>query len=439
MNKSRSYKNQNFRAQAIMEFTLALPILLLLVYGVLETGRLLFIYSSTITAAREAARYGSATGDSPNGMPYYNDCDGITAAAQKTGFINTFESINISYDKGLDSTGNPVSPIANCGSLTPVNGDRVVVEVTTQWEPIVPLVPLKAFTIKSQSERTIFASISVNVGGENNAGGENPGGQDNGILELTVNPSSTTYNTAYKPSTGEGAVDLTFTLTNANNATAGLTKPFTITTTINGTAATTTCASAPASLSIGASHTCSEKYTYQITQSDMDVGSFTSSSVATASTATSGAEIITFTGIREAKLLLSFDPSPELAGNQIAYTYKLTNTGNVTLSNPIVNLIGPTVTDIVNCTGSNSLLPGNSVDCTSLYTTKQADITAGTVVNNATATATPPTGLPAPVTAASAAVVTRPVSLSVTTNSPEPLYAGNNIYVHTTKQNSFAN
>ena len=51
------------KAQAMVEFALVLPILLMLLYGILEAGRLLFIYSTIVTASRQAVRYGSATGE----------------------------------------------------------------------------------------------------------------------------------------------------------------------------------------------------------------------------------------------------------------------------------------------------------------------------------------------------------------------------------------
>ena len=44
-----TYKSRNYlgyRAQAIVEFAIALPILLVLLVGILEVGRMLFIYSS---------------------------------------------------------------------------------------------------------------------------------------------------------------------------------------------------------------------------------------------------------------------------------------------------------------------------------------------------------------------------------------------------------
>ena len=48
-------------AQAMVEFAIALPVLLLLLYGILEAGRLLFLYSTVVTASRYAVCYGSAT------------------------------------------------------------------------------------------------------------------------------------------------------------------------------------------------------------------------------------------------------------------------------------------------------------------------------------------------------------------------------------------
>src|SRR5512143_4259638 len=94
---SRAHKNNRPKspAQAMVEFALALPILLLVVYGLIETGRLLFMYASVVTAARQAARYGSATGDIGTGTRYYNDCNGIEAAARKLEFIQRFSSITI--------------------------------------------------------------------------------------------------------------------------------------------------------------------------------------------------------------------------------------------------------------------------------------------------------------------------------------------------------
>src|ERR687898_3659473 len=88
-------------AQAMVEFAIALPILLLLLYGILEAGRLLFIYSTIVTASRQAVRYGSATGQGLDytaqggpdntGIPRYQDCFGFRLAAQRVDFLNAIE------------------------------------------------------------------------------------------------------------------------------------------------------------------------------------------------------------------------------------------------------------------------------------------------------------------------------------------------------------
>jgi uncharacterized repeat protein (TIGR01451 family) len=73
------------------------------------------------------------------------------------------------------------------------------------------------------------------------------------------------------------------------------------------------------------------------------------------------------------------------AGDAIAYTYLLTNSGNVALDGPF------TVADdkaTVTCPSTPTLAVGASITCTALYTITAADVTAGSVTNVATASAT---------------------------------------------------
>ncbi len=172
-------------AQAMVEFALALPILLMVVYGMLEAGRLLFIYASVISAARNAVRYASADGTSPNGMPYYQDCAGITAAANNLAIISPLSQIYITYDAGLSYQygnpqpiiGPPAIPLgptdsyAQCSSVgtwpTFQSGYRVNVQVQANYSPIIAignLIPsFQPITITSQSSRTLLLSIPINV------------------------------------------------------------------------------------------------------------------------------------------------------------------------------------------------------------------------------------------------------------------------------------
>src|SRR5574338_843270 len=92
------------RAQAMVEFAIVLPLLLLLLYGLLEVGRLLFIYSTVVTASRQAARYGATTGGGTGRVARYQDCAGIRLAANKVDFLNAFNhngaDVVIRYDSG---------------------------------------------------------------------------------------------------------------------------------------------------------------------------------------------------------------------------------------------------------------------------------------------------------------------------------------------------
>ena len=169
------------RAQAMVEFSLVLPILLLLIYGLLEVGRLIFIYSSVVSAARQAVRYGATTGilpgqieTDPNALRRYNDCAGMRESARRMGFIEAIADTDIEV---WNDKGEGVSQVSYCTpgsatdtSFTPSTGNisRIRVEVKSQYSPIVPLVPLGSFEISSVSARTVLVSVPIVV----DAGGQ---------------------------------------------------------------------------------------------------------------------------------------------------------------------------------------------------------------------------------------------------------------------------
>jgi hypothetical protein len=146
------------KAQGMVEFALVLPMLLLVMFAVIEFGRLLFIWSAVFTASREAARYGAAAGSPGNYDPYYRDCAGMAAAARRISNLAGLSTITISYDHGV---GNP---IGSCPSNIPdviSLGDRVQVSVSTTYQPILPLVRIPPIPISSNASRTILKDISI--------------------------------------------------------------------------------------------------------------------------------------------------------------------------------------------------------------------------------------------------------------------------------------
>ena len=163
-------KSTKSKAQAMVEFAIVLPLLLLILYGILETGRFLFIYSSVVTASRQAARYGTATGQGiTTTLPRYQDCDGIRTAASNAAYINTLDDseIEIFYDNGPNS-----SPISYCDGINSPptsstfsdNKHRIKVTVTEQFEPIVPnIVPFLSQPISATSARTVILSVAIVV------------------------------------------------------------------------------------------------------------------------------------------------------------------------------------------------------------------------------------------------------------------------------------
>jgi len=161
-------KKYGFKAQAIVEFAIALPILLALVIGIFEVARVIFIYSSVTNASRNASRYASAVGYEDTGTYHkFIYCDGIKSIAQKSAYLmNPSDlTITISYDEG-PGTGS----LGNCtktggddttmGSLIEY-GDRVTVKVVANYKPMLKLIPISSRNITSTSSRTILGIVSL--------------------------------------------------------------------------------------------------------------------------------------------------------------------------------------------------------------------------------------------------------------------------------------
>jgi Flp pilus assembly protein TadG len=145
---------------AAVEFALVLPVLLLLLFGIIEFGRLMTTYSTVRSAGREAARYGSAVGQSSNGVPRYADCTGIRAAAKDVAVLPGLSDgdIDVAYDGGPGTNEGLTCPVG--GTVDPnavVSGSRIVVTVSTTFDAATPLVGalLDGKTVTSTTRRTI--------------------------------------------------------------------------------------------------------------------------------------------------------------------------------------------------------------------------------------------------------------------------------------------
>ena len=140
---------------------------------------------------------------------------------------------------------------------------------------------------------------------------------------------------------------------------------------------------------------------YTTTQSDVDAGSLSNTATASVQSPVgnfSAQSSVTLPAVRVPQLSLTKSASIEsysAAGTPVTYTFVITNTGSVTLSNVAVSDPMPGLSS-VSCPGGGSvvasLAPGASATCTATYTTTAADVSAGSITNVATATGTAPNG-----------------------------------------------
>ena len=181
----------------------------------------------------------------------------------------------------------------------------------------------------------------------------------------TVNYTYLVKNTGNVTVTGIALVD--------DNVGGGVTCPFT-------------------SLAPGASMTCTASHVFS--QAELDAGgSPAAGSDVLANTVTASSNeaadvsdnlVIPIEQTPELTLVKSASPvSYDHVGQVITYTYKVTNTGNVTLNGPF-SVADNKVT--VTCPPTSSLAPGDSITCTSTHAVTQADLDAGRIVNIASAT-----------------------------------------------------
>ncbi len=153
----------------------------------------------------------------------------------------------------------------------------------------------------------------------------------------------------------------------------------------------------PAALSMGQSLTCTATYT--VVQADVNASRIDNTASVTAvdpadrpvsDTASETVPINPVPAITIVKSLLT-DLAGVGAGDAFDYEFVVTNTGNVDLTNVVVD--DPLVGGTVGCPAS-ALAPNETMTCSVTYTLTQADIDAGQVANTATVTADDPSDVP---------------------------------------------
>ncbi|WP_159604075.1 DUF7507 domain-containing protein [Agromyces humi] len=129
------------------------------------------------------------------------------------------------------------------------------------------------------------------------------------------------------------------------------------------------------------------------------------------------------------------DPDSFVAGAVVTYSFVVTNSGNVAISDPVVDDVGFTgagALSALTCDPVTVLLPGAQLVCTATYTVQQADVDNAGVSNSATVTGDDPDGGEVTATADVVAIPTTPLP-SVTIEksaSPGPFTAAGQVVTY---------
>jgi uncharacterized repeat protein (TIGR01451 family) len=254
-------------------------------------------------------------------------------------------------------------------------------------------------------------------------------------VTIPAGPALTVEKSVQPTSVGAAGQQVTyhFDVTNTGNVT--LTNVAVHDTDFSGTGTPPTAPCQDTALDPGDSTTCTGTYT--VTQADVNAGKVTNTAVATGTPPT-GTAITS----PDSSAQVTIPPNPALTvektaeptlvralGDVVTYHFKVTNTGNVTLTNVAVHdteFSGTGTPPVAPCQDT-TLDPGDSTTCTGRYTITQADEDAGTVTNTAVATGTPPSGPAITSPPSSAEVTIRQVSeITLTKTAGQPVDANGN-------------
>ena len=183
-------RSQTKWGQGLVEFALILPVLLMVVIGTLEFGRIFLVYVTVANGAREGARYGMAHPTDPWNIEI--------AARDHIALIDPQDvAVNVGYDPGPDRVGEWTSDpsVLDIGWRVVVALDYTVEAITPVLQPFIP----GGFRIETTSARTI--PLSAPPGGTPIAlptwtPTPDPGSTDTPVPTPTDEPTATATATA---------------------------------------------------------------------------------------------------------------------------------------------------------------------------------------------------------------------------------------------------
>ena len=339
----------------------------------------------------------TATGTPPVGAPVTDtDVATVTAAQSpsiqivKTAAPSTVSAAGaaVAYSFVVTNTGNVT--LTALGVSDPLPGLSAVVCPVATLAPGASTTCTASYAVSQADVDAGSVSNTATASGMPPVGGP-VSDTDSTVVTVTSSPSISVVKSAL-PTTVTAAgqtVAYSFVVTNTGNVTltaVGVSDP------LPGLSAVVCPVT---TLAPGASTTCTASYA--VAQADVDAGSITNTATASgtppvgAPATDTDSTVVTVTPSPSISIVKSAAPSPvATAGDVVAYSFEITNTGNVTLTAVSVTDPLPGLSAIT-CPVA-TLAPGAATTCTATYTVVQSDVDAGSIVNTATASGTPPVG-----------------------------------------------
>ena len=131
------------KGQGLVEFALAAPVIFLVLLGLVDGGRIVFINNEMSEAAREGARWGAVQGRAA--AEYGGSNSNVTNTVRSRLVVTPGPTVTM-------TCADPRGAVDDCDS-----GELLTVEVTSSVRAITPLVSdiLGPFELKSESQMTI--------------------------------------------------------------------------------------------------------------------------------------------------------------------------------------------------------------------------------------------------------------------------------------------
>lgn len=354
----------------------------------------------------------TATADNPGGTDVSSNEDRTSTAIDPTGGLTLTKSAGDVQDANTNQKVDAGDTIAY--TFVVKNESNVTLREVSVSDPKIGTVSCPATSLAPGADMTCTATYQLTQTDLNNGNVVNnaraTGTRPDGTTSTATATNTKSIETTSSLSVDKQAGDIQDT-NDSQSVNAGDTIPYTFTVTNTGTTTLTsisisdpkvpnvTCT--PTTLNPGEKSTCTGSY--QLTQDDLD-GTGTIENTATASgnppsgpavESDPSTETVTIQPVdrltidKSSAEPVDANESGSLnAGDTIAYTFTVTNTGTTTLTGLVIN---DTKVPGIQCP-TEPLAPGATATCTGTYTITQADMDAGVTVNTATATATPPQG-----------------------------------------------